>query len=189
MGYVLLACQGVLAVVLLIASVSKMFNHEQFLAALRLSDIRRGLLKPLTVLVPVLEFCLALGLVLNVPHVLSFVISLAVVLLCIFTLWMFRVYSRGLRLKCGCFGTGGSDIGPRSIVRNSILIVLAGSGLILSFHVPSSLPTPSFWFVVTVLSFGMSITLLWAFQQALAGLNLSLGQMERARERTATSSQ
>jgi hypothetical protein len=63
MSYILFACQAILALILLLASVSKTLYHEQFLGVLLMSNIPHVLVKPLTVLVPISEMCLAFGLV------------------------------------------------------------------------------------------------------------------------------
>jgi hypothetical protein len=174
MVYVLLSCRGVLALTLLLASVSKMLYHEQFLETLHLSRVPGGLVRPLMVLVPIVEMCIALGLIGSIPFLLPFVMSFTLVLFCLFTLWILTVYFRGLRLKCGCFGIAGSDIGPHTIFRNILLISLSLGGLFLSIHVRSQFASLSIWFVVTILSFGMSAALLWTFRQAMPALNLSL---------------
>lgn len=189
MAYLLLACQGVLAGTLLLASVSKMFHQEQFLVVLRLSGFPKLLIKPLALFLPALELFLALGLMLSTAPVFVFVISLTVALFCVFTLWMGRTYYKGLRLKCGCFGIGKANIGPGTIFRNILLIALSLLGLILAFHVQNPLFTPSFWIGITITCCGMIILLAWALQQALSVLNLSLAQLNDTLSRSTTSSQ
>lgn len=185
MVYVLLACRGVLALTLFLASASKTLYHEQFLEMLHLGGIPKILIRPVTVLIPILEMCLALGLVFSSSSLLPFVIALTLALLCLFTLWILTVYFRGLRLKCQCFGIAGSDIGPHTILRNVLMISLTVIGLVLSIRIQSQFAPRSIWFVVTVLSFGMSATLLWAFRQAIPALNLHLKQIERTHAGTA----
>src|SRR5712692_6224057 len=111
MAFLLLACQVVLAVVLLVAATGKLLNSEQLAAALRLSHIPKALITPLMVLTPILELCLPFGLVLSTPHLLPLAMAGTVGLLSVFTIWMLTVYNRGLRLRCGCFGPGRADIG------------------------------------------------------------------------------
>lgn len=179
MSYLLLACQILLAAILLLASVSKIFNREQFLVAIRLGGFPRTIIRPVAWLIPALELCLALGLVLSKSHMFMFVVSLTSALFCIFTLWMCSVYYSGLRLKCGCFGIGKSDIGPATIFRNIFLIALSFVALILALHIESPLFTQSSWMRITITCCGMSLLLVWAFQQAFSSLNLSLAQLNR----------
>ena len=44
---------------------------------------------------------------------------------------------RGRRLKCGCFGASSSEIGPFTVVRNGVLIAVAGALLITGHDVAS----------------------------------------------------
>src|SRR5216684_2738540 len=81
MPYLLLACQLALAVTLLSAATGKLLNTEQFLNALRLSRIPKTLVTPVAVLVPTLEMCLAVGLILSTPKFLPFIIAATVGLL------------------------------------------------------------------------------------------------------------
>ncbi len=188
MAYLLLACQLVLATVLVLAATGKLLNSEQLAAALRLSHIPKALITPLMVLTPAVELCLAGGLVLSTPLSLPFIMVVIVGLFCIFTVWMLTVYARDLRLRCGCFGPGRSDIGLGTILRNALLIVIALGGLVLSFYTHSSLPALLLWMIVTVLSLEMCVTLLWSFWQGKAALILSIAQLVRSQENTESSS-
>jgi hypothetical protein len=184
MIYLLLICQLMLAMVLLVAATGKLFNSEQLAAALRLSHTPKILLKPIVVLAPTLELCLGSGLLLNVPRLLPLAIASALGLLSVFTVWMLTVYARGLRLRCGCFGPGKSDIGLSTILRNVLLVTISVGGLVLSLHVQSPLPAPSVWMIITVLSLGMCIMLLWSLWQGKAALILSVAQLVHSQENT-----
>jgi methylamine utilization protein MauE len=188
MAYLLLVCQLLLAVVLLVAATGKLINSEQFAAALRLSHLPKALITPLMVLTPILELCLAFGLVLSTSYLLPLIMIGTAGLLSVFTLWMLTVYARGLRLRCGCFGAGGSDIGLRTILRNALLVAVSLGSLALTFRVQSPLPTLSFGMVVTVLSLGMCVMLLWSFWQGKAALILSVAQLVSSQENTESSS-
>ncbi|MGH2486534.1 MAG: MauE/DoxX family redox-associated membrane protein, partial [Ktedonobacterales bacterium] len=115
MQYVLLVCQLGLALVLLLAATGKLINSEQFRAALRLSKLPSGLDMPISLLVPSVEVLLAGALVLAVPRFLPAVLVLTTLLFSLFTAWIFSVYVQGMKIKCGCFGTGDSDIGLRTL--------------------------------------------------------------------------
>jgi len=177
MAYFLLLCQLVLATILLVAATGKMINSEQLAAALRLSHISNALITPLVVFLPFLEMGLAFGLVFDTSSLLPFFLIATGGLLSIFTFWMLIVSLRGLHLQCGCFGPGRSEISWNTILRNIFFIALTVGGLISAFQSRSSLPVPSIWMLVTVLSGGMCIILLWSFWQGKSGLLLSVAQL------------
>ncbi len=68
MMYLLLICQLALAAILLLAATGKFLNAEQFLAALRLSHFPSILATPIAILTPIVEVCLAMGLVFSTPQ-------------------------------------------------------------------------------------------------------------------------
>lgn len=173
MTYMLLACQLLLAAILLFAVGGKLLQSEQFLSALRLSHIPRWLLLPLAVCVPSAEAGLSIGLVV-VPHsLLSWVFVGALALLGIFTLWMIFIYTQKLRIKCGCFGTASGYIGLRSIVRNMLLLIISLGGFLISSRIHNLLLEPSLWMLMSTLSVGMCLLLLQAFWRAKSALLLS----------------
>lgn len=182
MTYVLLFCQLVLAAVLLIAATGKLINSEQLAAALRLSHVPYALIAPLVVFLPILEMSLALGLVFDISSLLPFFLILTGGLLSVFTLWMLIVSLRRLHLQCGCFGPGRSEINRWSILRNIVFIALSVGGLIATFQARSPLPVPSLWMLVTVLSGGMCIMLLWSFWLGKSALFLSVAQLTETTE-------
>lgn len=184
MIYLLLACQITLAVILLLAATGKILNSEQFLPALRLSGVPKVLVTPIAILTPALEMCLAFGLVLSSPQLLPLTMAATAGLFGIFTVWMVSIYAHGLRVKCGCFGIANSDIGPHSILRNGILITVSLGGFILALNTQSLLPTPSLWLVITILSSGMCLMLLRAFQGGRFALILSMTKLQEVQERT-----
>jgi len=183
MAYLLLACQLILATVLLVAATGKLLNSEQLGAALRLSHLPKALITPMAVLTPAVELCLAVGLVLSTPPSLPFIIAATVGLFCLFTIWMLAVYIRGLHLKCGCFGTASAEIGPRTILRNVLLIVASLGGFVLAQTTRSPLPGPSLWMLMTVLSLGMSVMLLRSFHGSRAALFLSMTELQQFQEK------
>jgi hypothetical protein len=178
MMYLLLICQLILAFVLLLAATGKLLNSAQFVAVLRLSHLPKLFVVPIAVGTPLVEAYLALGLLLSTPHSLPLLMLATVIVFSAFTIWMLTVSLRGLRLRCGCFGAGAARIGPRTILRNIFLMAVSVVGLVLSTHVQSPLPLPSFWMTITVCSCGMCLILLRAFQQGKHALILSLAQLE-----------
>src|SRR5262245_28168663 len=114
MSWVLLALQLGLSAALIVAATGKVLLSDDLVAALRLSHLPEAMIKPLAVAVPLLEVGLALALVLSPPGRLTLALIATAVLLALFTLWMGWVQARQLRVRCGCFGGGGGDVGPRT---------------------------------------------------------------------------
>jgi hypothetical protein len=188
MTYILLLCQFLLGIVLLLAASSKALQSEQFLAALRLSRLPKILVMPVAILTPIVEACLAVGLVLTPPQVLPLAFAGTLGLLTTFTIWMASVYARKLRVRCGCFGTASTYIGPRSIFRNSVLLLVTLGGLLLSWSIHSVLPESSLWMTITAISLGICFVLLQAFQRAKPALTFSLAEALQVEEETTSNS-
>lgn len=181
MSWFLLALQLALAVVLFLAAVGKALRSEEFLAALRLSHLPTRLVSPLGVAVPVLELALAAALLLAPDPALPTVLGLTILLFAAFTVWMGWVRANRLRVRCGCFGVGGAEVGTRSMVRNAGLVALAVAALVLAARADSPLPGPSFALVVAVTSFGMCLALLEGLRVAWPQLVVSFDRLQ-ARE-------
>lgn len=171
--YVLLLCQVVLAATLLFAATGKILRSEQFLAALRLSHLPEGLVVPIAMLTPALEMCLAIALLVNTKGSLSFIMAATAGLWAIFTVWMVVVSARGMRLTCGCFGTGRAEVGIRTIVRNALLIGVSLGGLALALHTRALLPAPSLWMGDAVVTLSLCLILLQALWHGRSGMVLS----------------
>ena len=180
MSWLLLALQLTLGSVLLAAAVGKALRSEEFLAALRLSHLPAGAVAPIGVAVPLVELGLAVALLLATPGSLPIAFGATLVVLGGFTVWMVWVRSRRLRVRCGCFGTGGSEVGGRTIGRNALLLLLALGGLVLASRTESPLPGPSLSMAVAVTSLGMCFALLLALRAAWPQLALTLERAEAA---------
>lgn len=179
-GYILTIIQVALGAVLLLAAIGKLLNAEHFQDVLRLSRLPEASVVPGAVLAPVVEFGLAVGLVLSTPPGLTFALSATAGLLAVFTAWMLFVYAKGLRIQCGCFGAGGSEVGPRTIARNAMFMALAVAGLVLSYHTQTVFPGPSIWMIATFLGCAASTLLVMAYRQARPALVLSERDLEQA---------
>jgi hypothetical protein len=173
LAWLLLALQGILSVVLLVAATEKMLRSEEFFAALRLSHLPAGAIAPIGVAVPALELTLALALLLAPARWLLLALGAAAIIFGAFTVWMGWVRARRLRVRCGCFGPGGGHVGPRIIGRNLLLLALALGGLVLAGRTRTPLPDPSLAMVVTVTSLGLCLALLLALRAAWPHLILS----------------
>ena len=184
-SWLLLALQVILSAVLLVAATEKMLRAEEFFAALRLSHLPAGSIAPIGVAVPLLELMLALALLLAPAQWLPLAFAAAALVLGAFTAWMGWVRVQRLRVRCGCFGPGGGYVGPGTIGRNLLLLVLALAGAVLADQTRSPLPGPSLAMAVTVTSLGACLALLVALRTAWPLLILSYEQYQ-ARQTAAT---
>jgi len=185
LSWLLLALQVILSVVLLVAATEKTLRAEEFFAALRLSHLPAGSIVPIGIAVPVLELTLALALLLAPTRWLPLAFAAAALLFGAFTVWMGWVRARRLRVRCGCFGSGGGYVGPRSIGRNLVLLALALAGLVLTGQTGTPLPGPSLEMAVTVTSLSCCLALLLALRTTWPHLILSFDQYQ-ARQPGAT---
>lgn len=185
MSWLLLALQVILSAVLLVAATEKSLHSEEFFVALRLSHLPAGAIAPIGVAVPALELALALALLLAPARWLPLAFAAAALMLAAFTAWMGWVRARRLRVRCGCFGPGGGQVGPGAIGRNLLLLGLALGGLALAGRTPTLLPGPSLAMAVTVTSLGLCLALLLALRAAWPTLILSFGRYQARRAATA----
>jgi hypothetical protein len=178
LSWLLLALQVILSAVLLVAATEKTLRSAEFFAALRLSHLPAGSIVPVGVAVPALELTLALALLLSPARWLPVAFVAAALVLGAFTAWMGWVRAHRLRVRCGCFGPGGGNVGPRTIGRNLLLFALALAGLVLTEQTRSPLPGPSLAMAVTVTSLGACLALLLALRAAWPHLVLSYEQYQ-----------
>jgi hypothetical protein len=178
LSWLLLALQVILSAVFLVAATEKLLRAEEFFAALRFSHLPAGAIAPLGVAVPALELTLALALLLAPARWLPLAFGVTALTLGAFTGWMSWVWTRRLRVRCGCFGPGGGHVGPGAIGRNLLLLALALGGLVLAGQTQTPLPGPSLAMVVTVTSLGVCLALLLALHTAWPHLILSLEQFQ-----------
>ncbi|MDQ3696257.1 MAG: hypothetical protein M3464_21975 [Chloroflexota bacterium] len=162
----LAALQIVLAGTLMAAAAGKLLRTDEFVSALRLSHLPERLVAVLAVLVPGLEVGFAVWLMLASPAAVPFAFVATLVLLILFTTWMGWVRIRRLRVRCGCFGPNGGEVGAGTIGRNLGLIGLAGLGWLVSLKVSTALAGPSLWMVLLVLGFILCIALVSALRFA-----------------------
>ena len=184
MHYLLFMCQLLLATIFLLAGIGKLIFLEHFAATLRLSHFPDALVDLLKIFVPALELCLAAAILLAPAHLLSAVMSITTGVLIVFTMWMVWIVARGLHLSCSCFGTSGSHVNRRTIARNVLMIAVAVSGTLLSTRTSTPLLPSSIWTVITVVSTGFSVALLYALKHALPALALTMGKFLRPQTHT-----
>jgi hypothetical protein len=173
MSWALAALQIVLAGTFFLAAVGKLLRADEFMSALRLSRLPEWLVRVLAVVVPVLETGIGLWLLLAGPEATASAFAVSLGLLAVFTGWMAWVRARRLRIRCGCFGPNGGEVGPSTIGRNLGLIALAGLGWWLSLDVVSALPGPSPLMAAMALGLALSIAMLSALRYAWPHLILT----------------
>lgn len=121
-----------LAAVLALSGVAKVGETRatrDATAALGLGRRMAG--SPLPVMLPWVEIGLALGLLALPGGWASLAATLALLLLLGFTVLVARVVRRGDDVACGCFGRiGQGRIGPRTLLRNGLLVLVAALSLL-----------------------------------------------------------
>jgi len=174
MTLVLGACQFVLAAVLLLAAITKIVTPEALTRALRTSGVPLFLIKPLPILVVIVELSLAINLIFSTPETLLISMTGTLVLLSIFTGWLMFVYVRKMRITCGCFGDISASVTKGTLFRNVLLMGLAILGIVLAKSVPSVVPASTTWnMVLSIALSGGAILLLLERQYALGTMFFS----------------
>jgi Methylamine utilisation protein MauE len=116
--------RGLLAGMFLVAGVAKARDRGSFrstLAGIGLSDAAAQIV---AWVLPLAEVAVACALL--VPAVWGWGALGALVLLVVLTGGAGAALARGLSPECGCLGTGSARLGPRTMVRNGVLMGLAG---------------------------------------------------------------
>lgn len=167
MAYLLDGCQLFIAFVLFIAAMGKILYPQQFIRALQASAIPLHLLRFCALSTIVIEIALAIELIFPWSLLVSWVG--VIVLLSIFTSWLYWMYARKISLHCGCFGPARSSINEKNIIRNLVFVGIAVLGLFLTFHTPGLFPSVPLWgFIVTlVLAGGMVPLMIWRLHPSL----------------------
>jgi hypothetical protein len=132
MIYVAFGCECLLIVVFAFSAVAKLAGKGAF-AAFRLATARlvpavSGLARPLSVAVVGVE--VAVAVLLAVPATARTGLVLALVLLSAFTVAITAALRRGETASCNCFGRATTPMGVRHLVRNGLLLTVAGIGLV-----------------------------------------------------------
>jgi hypothetical protein len=174
--YVLGTIQVVTAATFLVSGVSKALRPDEFASALRLSHLP-GPVAQTAAGVPFVEIALSLLLVLLAGTGLVVAFGAAVALLVGFTAWMIWILVRGLRVRCGCFGSSGSEVGRKTLVRNAVLIAVAGAGLALAWRSDGALPGFSIWTLATASAVGLTGAVVVAVVRAWPALVLTMARL------------
>jgi peroxiredoxin len=132
MDALLLAARLILAAVFAVSGISKLFDLSGSQAAMRSFGVPERFTRAGGVALPIVELVIA---ILLIPAATArWGALLALILLAIFIAGVSYSLSRGRKFDCHCFGQlTTSEIGPRTLVRNGILAVLAAFVTISGF--------------------------------------------------------
>lgn len=131
MGYLTVACRVLLAVVFATSLVSKLRGRAAwsgFADSVRQLGRVPGPAVGMVATTVVAAEALALVLLL-VPTAAPLGLAVSGSLLTGFTVVMFAGWRRGVRAPCRCFGASTVPVGVRHLVRNALLITVAGAGI------------------------------------------------------------
>lgn len=122
-----------LAVVLALSAVAKVRYPGSTLSSMKQLRLPGWVAtRRLALAIPRAELALALALVLAPAGSASVVTSAsALVLMCAYWALIARGLTMSPRPRCGCFGRLGSPVRPLTLVRNTLLVLLAGAALAL----------------------------------------------------------
>ena len=128
----MLAARLILAAVFAVSGISKLFDLSGSQAAMRSFGVPERFTRAGGVALPIVELVIA---ILLIPAATArWGALLALILLAIFIAGVSYSLSRGRKFDCHCFGQlTTSEIGPRTLVRNGILAVLAAFVTISGF--------------------------------------------------------
>ena len=132
MDVALLVCRLVLAAVFVTAAVAKLLDRPGTRRSAEQLGVPAALAPAVAFALPLLEAAVAVALV---PVATAWAASLvAVALLLAFTGAVANVLARGEEAECHCFGRVSAEpVGPRTLVRNAVLLALAGFVAVAGF--------------------------------------------------------
>ncbi|MCA1576340.1 MAG: DoxX family membrane protein [Acidobacteria bacterium] len=145
-----------IALIFIASGGMKLLRPKQFVGIVRDFQILPDVLtKPVAYLLPYLELCVALFLLLNVYRDVFLVV--AVIMLAAFTFAITINLMRGrVSISCGCFGSRKQELTWLLVVRNLLLIVVAMIGSINTGHLTHVALAES---LAVILSIGVLVTL------------------------------
>jgi hypothetical protein len=144
MVYLAFGCECLLIVVFACSAAAKLVGKGSFaafrLATARLVPALRHLARPLAAVVVCVE--VAVAVLLAVPATARAGLVLALVLLSAFTVAIAAALRRGETAACNCFGRSTAPMGVRHLVRNALLLTVAGTGLVTGLGGPAGAEVP-----------------------------------------------
>lgn len=133
MWYLAIGCRAAIAIVFLLALAGKVTGRESFgeftasVRAMRVVPARAvGTVAAASVTAEALVVVLAV-----IPTTVTAIAGcgLAALLAIVFSAGIAASLRRGNRAPCRCFGRSATPLGPRHIMRNAILLIVAAAGL------------------------------------------------------------
>jgi hypothetical protein len=131
--YLDIGCRCAIGVIFAVSAISKLAGKEAFASfgrsLRRMRVVPKVLNQPVAVAVVAAELSIPILLLVPLPAtgIAGFVIAAG--LLLAFIVGIANSLRIGDRTPCACFGRSTIELGPRHIVRNIVLILLAGAGL------------------------------------------------------------
>jgi hypothetical protein len=134
--YLRAACAALIAVVFAASSVSKLRDFRGFARSVPvLVPMPARWVRPVSVAVVVAEASAVVLVAVPATAAVGFVLASG--LLLAFTAAIAASLRRGRPAPCRCFGAGDTPVGPRHLVRNTVLVCLAVFGALAPENLPS----------------------------------------------------
>jgi uncharacterized membrane protein YphA (DoxX/SURF4 family) len=131
MGYLDLAMRAAIGIVFAVACTSKLRNRIAFQRFRRSLEVLKlpAPAKPRVIAPVVVAAEVATVVSLAAPFAVAIGFTVALALLLAFVLSIVRALTGGVQVPCQCFGSDGSTLAGRHVVRNVLLVVLSATGL------------------------------------------------------------
>ena len=137
MAYLLLGCRCVLALVFAASAFGKLRAPARFVEALRDLDVLPGWLNRPAAWAALLTEAALVGLVWLPGGGAAVAFAAAAVLLAAFSVVLMVLVRRGDDASCACFGASATPVGLPHVVRNLLLLGVAGLGAAQAAALPS----------------------------------------------------
>ena len=176
------AAQIAIAVVLLAAAGGKMVRGRELAGALRLSRVPALPSRVLSILVPAMELCLGVLVLVTRGRALQATFVGCALLLGAFSGWLLWVRAKNLDIRCSCFGASKKVITSVTVGRNLFLLALAVAAALGAGSSGSALPPTSVYWMLASAGFASVVLPAAGFNQIKGQLILTLETMKRRRD-------
>lgn len=174
--------QIAIAVVLLAAAGGKIVKGRELGGALRLSRVPAFPARILSVLVPAMELCLGVLVLVMRGGALQATLVACALMLGAFSAWLVWVRVENLDIRCSCFGASKKVVTPATVARNLLLVGVAAVAAFGAGTASSVLPSTSVYWAIASAGFASVVLLFAGFNQIKGQLILSLETMKRRRD-------
>jgi len=166
-GYVLSCCRILIGLVFGISLLSKVrsrTSYTAFVAAVPglVPRLPGRLVAPMLVVAEA-----AIVILVALPPTAEAGFAVAAALLLAFSTAIWFAVRRRAAVTCQCFGSSSTPVGPAQLVRNVVLLLAAGAGLLAAFDPARSTPGPGV--LVTALFTGATVALVVVLTDQIAG--------------------